>query len=837
VSISLVEEFNSTQGLLENYDAYVDSERETVRAQKHADIRVIQQSDITTGMTVMQLSTNQMSQLAGQTMTQIQNSVTPLRKGEAWSGGTVAIDATRGNFPVLSASLVAGTTTLTSVVTDVPVDILTGFADTDKISMALPAFPASVVTQASSFVDFTSNATGDFAAGPTASVALSASEVSLIAGDCEFRVSRSLFSGIDLSKITGVRLRIVATGVLTFRLMGIRLLPPTWTYTQVDTDTRYGRLRRGLPRTGDLTAGAANFPIVFRSTVPTSYDDPRPIDSEHGIVFNTGSRTGNNSFSIYLREMTEDFMTQLDLNGSTQSDFNGRIQPDVGAARYGSRTQSDIDTYPQSSLDALAGTPGANSRPETDGSYGSWTLAGNPQLQYSLERVPDSLSASYIQFTVQWTSTGGNVSIINSEGGGYSFTLPQLAINTSYATFVRLEECAAQLTIFALDTSGNVLTPAIFDSSRISDDFTYKRRAGRFGWRAQLTDGDAYIDSIRPRGVSFAEYRSLPYQSFTPVVGAEIFATHTPHRELLDQPTPGPFNDVTTTINRDSAQSTSGVSWRINTYGKRSLQGFGTNLFPVSDFQHTRITFDLLYPSGALASGGPLLAYLTDRNLARMIPLIVPKLRLDQWQSVTIDLPYTFTALAGEYRVLLLQSFSGASTWWIDKPHIVERAVIWDARGVVDDPWNTRPANWIPFYDNYNHENGGVMFDRRGTTLQVRGRARRQDARIDRVQFRPKYAELGRLIWAADQPAPGAINPTASFTSAAAGTRTTRVTSTATAASGNFIVNNEWNFGDGGVGVGPTVAHTYASSGAYTITLVTTDNHGNQGVTTNVVGV
>ena len=186
--------------------------------------------------------------------------------------------------------------------------------------------------------------------------------------------------------------------------------------------------------------------------------------------------------------------------------------------------------------------------------------------------------------------------------------------------------------------------------------------------------------------------------------------------------------------------------------------------------------------------------------------------------------------------MLLLQPFSGASTWWIDNPHIVERGVIWDGRGVTDDAWNTRPANWIPFFDNYNNDNGGVMFDRRGTQLQVRGRARRQDARIDRIQFKPKYAELGRLIWAADQPTPS-FNPTANFSSASIGTRKVRLTSTSTPFSGNFIVNNEWNFGDGGVGVGPVVEHTYAANGTYSVNLVTTDNHGNQGTFTNTVAV
>jgi hypothetical protein len=828
MTITLAEEFNSLQGLFPNYDAYAPAERDAVRNLRHADIRVMQQTDIGTSNTVFMLSQRSMSSLQGQTMTQVQTSTTATRKGEAWSAGTVAVDPTRGNFRVLSLTIAAGTTTTSSVVTDVPVDISTGFVDTDSVSVALPTFPAGFVTQSTSFIDFTSHPSGDFAVGPTASVALSASTVSLIAGDSEFRVPRSAFNqnGINLGAITGVRFRIVGTGASTVRVMGVRILASTWAYGQVDTDTRYGRLRRGLPRNGDLTVAPFNFPAVFRSTDPPGYDDPRPIDAEYGVVFNTGSQSGTNSFSLYFRELTEDFMTQLDLNSEPQSAFNGRIQPDVGAARYGSRTQYD--------LDALVGIPG------------SWTVSGIPhtqtdletEKQFSLERVPDSLSASYTQFTVQWAGSTGTVSILNSEGGGYGFTITGgLTANTNYVAFARMEDNAVQLVIYPLDIAGNVLTgQKVFDSARINDDFAYKRRAGRFGWRAQFADGDAFIDSIRPRGATYAEYRSLPYESFTPVQGAELFATHTPHQELLQAPTPGPYNDVTTKISRDTAQSTSGESWRIDTFGKRPLQGFSTNLFQLSDFQNTVISFDLLYPAFTLAAGGQLLAYLTDRNAARVIPLVMPKIRPDQWQPITLRMPFDFDVLAGEYRLLLLQASAGATTWWIDKPHIYERGLVWDARGVVDDPWGTQPANWFPFFDNYNVENGGVMFDRRGTHLQVRGRARRQDARIDRIQFRPKYAQLGRLVWASDQPAP-AINPTANFTSAVIGTRKLRFTSTATATTGNQIVNNEWNFGDGGVSVGAVVEHTFAATGAYNVTLVATDNHGNQGIITTSIGV
>jgi len=47
-----------------------------------------------------------------------------------------------------------------------------------------------------------------------------------------------------------------------------------------------------------------------------------------------------------------------------------------------------------------------------------------------------------------------------------------------------------------------------------------------------------------------------------------------------------------------------------------------------------------------------------------------------------------------------------------------------------------------------------------------------------------------------------------------------------------YIVDWQWNFGDGETGVGQVVNHTYSGSGTYSVTLTVTDNHGNTASTT-----
>lgn len=792
-----------------SYDTYQTVDRENIAKLKHKDIRVLQQGDITIARNLANLNTLTMGDLDLLTMGQLEGTMT-LRKGEAWTAGTVASDPTRSNLKILSLTLAAGLNTTTSVVTDIPVDILTNFADTDSVSIALPSFPLSVVDQANSFLDLTSNSTGDFTTGPTASVALNASTVALISGNSEFRVLRSSFNqnNIDLSKVTGVRLRINATGAGTLRVAAIRLLPSTWIQGANGVDTRYGRLRKGIARNGDSASAGFTWPILWRASEPSGPTDPRPIDGEFAVILNTGSFSLSNQVTIYMRELTEDFLTQLDLNGLTMAELNGRDQPDIGTAAYNSRTQRDLQAFNQGTLDG--------------------------EHQFDLERKPDFLSASWINFTFAWSPGVSSVTIQNTESGGspgsgtYNFPVTGLVANTNYIFYATLEENIAQATIYQLDSSFRVST-LVFNSTAIIDDGAFRRRKGRFGWFAQLQDGDAFLDSITARKMIYAEYRSLPFESNTPVVGAELFTSGSPNIEHFSIFGSGPYNTVDTTINRDSNRATSGSSYRIDTLGSAPSQGIQSNYFQMADFSETEIQFDLWYPSEIISV--PLVCYLSD-TAGRLISLPLPKISPDQWQRIRLIPPYGQSVIAGVYQLILIQSSPAASSWWVDSPTIFSRSLIWEGRSVVDDPWQSNDARWVPFKNILNKENGGIMFTRRGNQLQVRARATRQDGIISRVQFKPKYAELGRF----KDPSVtvSRVLPTANFSSAPVTGHTVRFTGTSTDSDG-FIISHEWNFGDGTASIGNIVDHTYAAAGTYTVTVTAMDNNGNRNIFSNSV--
>jgi len=61
--------------------------------------------------------------------------------------------------------------------------------------------------------------------------------------------------------------------------------------------------------------------------------------------------------------------------------------------------------------------------------------------------------------------------------------------------------------------------------------------------------------------------------------------------------------------------------------------------------------------------------------------------------------------------------------------------------------------------------------------------------------------------------------------------------SQSTAANGRTIVRYDWNFGDNSQGSGATTSHRYGTPGTYTVTLIVTDDQGNQGIATATVTV
>lgn len=775
--------------------------------------------------------------------------------GENWSAGTYGYTTTLARFPALTLP-VAATTETESITPDHPVDLFTDFADTDHFTFALPNFPLSKVNLTHSKIEITSDPEGHCANTKlTAVVSLAESLKAMKEGDSQFVIERSTLqqNEIDLSAITGVRIKIVCneaeTG--TIKVMGIKLVlvsaegNPGWEVSTVDFDNWNGMLRKPNPLDGNITSGEIlDQGIMWKSDLLPGYNDPKPVDAEFGIVFSPGSQKHQNEIVLYLRQEPLIFQTQLDLIGVTMSQLDGHPQPDLGTEEFVGRTVGEFDKQPMSHFDHL-------------------------EQMKDLERlsVTNPIEESWITFALKWGEGKTRLIMTNSVEPGYIFPhagpnkFPSLNNNTEYLMTCLLEDSGARVRVYVLKPDKSVEQEPIFDTTLIDDDGIFRRRQGRVGWKAVLHDNDAFINSIRPRSVVFAEYQSAPLTSFTSVDGAQLFASYTGNEELWNQgfvPTPAGSKGVA--LSRDKSRALSAESFRVDTNGSEHSVGITTDFINFTDFTQAEIKFFVwfageprtvetvenkhgptfpghrvlpsptLYPSKGFITFDQkmfsnLIAQLVSEE-GTVIPLPMPELETNQWQEVIMRLPTTEIVQTGLYQVQILQPTLVPSTWWIDNVSIFERVVQWSARSVVSDPWKSNYAPWTDFREIVNVNRKGIMLKPRGKELQLRARALRQNATIKTPKLVPRYASLGRLVWPEERLS-GKVPPTAVFKVKGLAARTFKFTDESTEGTG-AIVTREWSFGDGAFASGNSLVeqHTYALAGEYAVTLITIDRNG-----------
>lgn len=766
MSIPLYEDFGNAVGEFLNYDTYDSGQRTALANQKHVDIRSFVPTVAPSPFTMFVLDDDHITLLDTLHMSDLESGAvtTP---AENWTAGTLGPLADHNNFTALSLSCSSGITTSTqSIAFTIS---LAAFANSDVLSLALPSFPLSSLDTANSFIDFTSEPSGNFTTGPTDSIPFSASTVTLTTGDSEARFPVSSLVNVNRHAITGVRLRIKATAACTFKCMAIRCLASTWLYAPVDQNTLYGRLGATVPPNANVslaqafpTAGApvtpSDWPVLFFSDGTSG---PELVDIEVGAIIQTGANTALNTFALYFRELA--------------------MVP---------RTVGSLDGISMGSVEAL-----------------------QDQLDYSPGVLDTFAQSCYITASVQWGTTGA-VHIKDQTGAGYDFSNLPLQPNTPYYMLVKLEDDTLRVRLLNLSAIGIIdWTTPVFDSTTVIDSTFLARRRGRLGWYAHLGEGDTFVESLRPRRTVYGEYRSAPLTSLTPVEGARLYTSTTPDVQLYD----GAIATFGATLNPDVTKSRSGHAFRVQCDGQSPLEGVFTAPVRFENLYDTLIEFDLLAP--AQVSFGALL-----RGENRIFELYMPPFAIGQWTHVSIPLSQiASTILPGPYSFYLIQANAVQGTWFVDNPSIRARAVAWEGRGQAGDPLKVINPPWIAFGDAINDPNSAALLGR-GNSLQIRGQALTQDASITGVTILPKYAELGHFIWADEAPTyPSA--PVPSFTKSVPTPFTGSFNASASTAAGG-IAAYAWNFGDGIRSYGVSPIHAYSAHGTYTVTLTVIDEFG-----------
>ena len=780
--------------------------------------------------------------------------------GEEWTTGTYGYLAAHAHFPGIELH-VKGTVESQSAVPSKPVNLLAGFEDGDHVTFALPNFPLKVVNTHQSRLEITSDSQGHCSnAAKTAVVHFDASLTPLVEGHSQFSIERSVLqqNEIDLSKITGIRFTIVCNGAEegTVTIIGPKLIliaregNEGWKLSTVDFDNWTGSLRKPNPLNGDTTTGPfLNQGILWKANELPGYNDPRPVDAEFGLVFSPGSQEKINEVTLYMRQEPLIFQTQLDLIGVTQAELDGHPQPDLGTEEFAPRFVGEFDDHPMSEFDHL-------------------------ETMEDLERlsVENPVEESWVFFQIKWGEGKTKVQMSNSIEPGYLFSkIEDLKDNQEYLLTASVEDDRARVRIYELEPDKSVVQKPIFDSTLIEDDAIFRRRQGRFGWKAVLGDADAYVNSIRPRHVVFAEYLSVPLKSFTPVDGAQLFASYSGNEELWDKGlTVTPEGATGIMLTRDQNRTLSGESFRVDSNGTERNVGITTDFMEFIDFEQTEIKFFLwfaglprtvekivdkhpptlpyyrrfpssaawnpkkplaggMYPSGGFTSIDevqvPNIVAQLVSDEGTVIPLPMPELETNQWQEIIIRIPKEEIIQTGKYMFQLLQPTLITSSWWVDNISIFERVVQWSARSVISDPWNSNYAPFTDFGDIVNVNRKGILLAPRGNELQLRARALRQNATIKKPEIRPRYASLGRLVWPEEE-LHGLTPPHAHYKIKGTEPKTFKFTDESTPGTG-AIVYREWSFGDGSIAVGnTTVEHFYTEPGEYFPTLIVIDRNG-----------
>lgn len=690
----------------------------------------------------------------------------------------------------------------------------------DYISLSLPEFPRTKIEPSKTFIDFTSNEEGDFGVGPVDQIAFSEASptLPLTAGDTEMRIPVSLLVNIDKSELTGVRFRIFAKEKCTFRCLSIRACSENWTYAPIDLDTLWNRVHRPPSPNGkaspvitfpEAKSSPKAWPILFRANPFSGFSDPMPINIAVGVAITSGSfgqATGvlKNEFALLFRDVPTDNQTQIELNTMTQSQLEAHAgQPDFGRALYDARDQKEIDIYDQIELDERS--------------------------QFDIERKPDESEHTWLEVKLKWgaETSSNELTILDADEVGYTFTNFEIEKSESsdldagiFWLVAELQDSNIRVRIYTLNQIGEVTSSVpIFDSGIISDDSLIKRRKGRFGWWANLRDGDAHINSIKTRGVNYGEFVSKEFRSITPVKGVSMYTGSTSDHELVSGIEPTDRTNMTLSL--DPGSSATGKAIKIEAAPLKPLQGVVTNPFLIDDPQNIRISFDIKFPSSEV-SGGDLSAFLIG-SYEDIYPVNLSSFKRDIWTHVKVSLKERLFQ-TGTYRLMLLQTFPvTATSWWIENLSVKTYSVKWSARPHKSDAWNLEGDRWQDAGFTLNSLNGGLVFDEIGSGLQIRAQALRQDASISDFKAVPQYATLGRLIYRDEIPVHTQPEPKLKITTSVS-ERTVQFT--ASQESSINIVAYYWNFGDGIEDAGLSVSHTYSGAGTYVATLTAQTNEG-----------
>ena len=726
------------------------------------------------------------------------------------SGVTLGPDSTFNNWRALKASLTSGTAvTLTSIAE--PLDLTAvGDPTTTYLQSALNNY--ALLNLGSSYIALSSDE------GQTWSQQTLTSLLETGTGIVHGLLSLFETANLDLTAVNGVRIHLVPTSTGTFTMIGLRVVDPNYKPSTVMFDTWNGILRQDIPFDGNIAENppAVNqqLPIIYYAADTGGTDDPQPIDATFSVFFNTGSNVGTNLFQFNMRQVGGTDTSSLLLDGQTQLSLAGP-QPGLVQVAEIPRTMADFQGQP---LSVLQG-----------------------QSMLDLDATALAVTNSYTVFQIVWgtnqlITVADSVSLLGGQYLPYVWNYPGLSPYTAYQAVCTLEENSIRVQIYNVNQITLAQSSLLFDSGAISDSYQFPRRPGRIGWSASFTDGEAHLISIRPERTLFAEYQSTPLNSRTPVKGVQVYANYSPDIELWNDFTASSADNANPIVSLDSKRSITGSATKVYINQAVAGQGVISNVLSqddisgITEWAEVEIKFSVWVPSAAAQTETTTLQVNLVSDTGWSVPLGFPNIQYNTWQPISFagpDIP------SGLYQLQIIYPGVTSMTFWVDAVSVTQRTLSWGARANQSDPW-------VPFNGLTSDNAAGILINR-GTQLQIRAQAKRQDAAIlSKPKIKPTFAQLGKAVWPEDisaAPDPNATALTASFSYAHVSGRTYSFTY----ASQPYVTQWIWQLSDGTIMTGPNVSHTFsalAPSGTYyQVTLTTVDAFGTRATNTETISV
>ena len=159
--------------------------------------------------------------------------------------------------------------------------------------MTIQPYPPATLDIANSYIDFSSSET--FEPSLTTSIAFGDSLTDITSsggGDVKWRINRnSLLPNVSLNNIRAIRFRLVSNGdPMEFIASAMRVVPDTFTFEEIDVDTKRKYLMRSVPLAGGTEPGISFEPIFF--------DETKPKNLTLLTKFHSGHRpTTNNTYN------------------------------------------------------------------------------------------------------------------------------------------------------------------------------------------------------------------------------------------------------------------------------------------------------------------------------------------------------------------------------------------------------------------------------------------------------------------------------------------------------------------------------------------------------------